>query len=97
MRIATNVTQVALQRLLFDADPAACVSSPRMSINALNNELLLEPEFAEDVRAGLRARGEDVKDEKFLGTGVQLVAWDRKAGRVLAATDPRKAGLSVAQ
>ncbi len=99
MRIATNVTEVALARLVFDMDPAACVSAPRVAINSTNNELLVEPEIAEDVRAGLRTRGEDVKDERFLGTAVQLIAWDRKgsAPRVLAATDPRKAGLAVAQ
>jgi gamma-glutamyltranspeptidase / glutathione hydrolase len=99
-RIATNVLQSALARLLFDLDPTACISAPRIAVSGTNAELLVEPEIAEDVRAGLRARGEQVKDERFLQTGVQMIAWDRKPGvpfRVLAATDPRKQGLSAAQ
>jgi gamma-glutamyltranspeptidase/glutathione hydrolase len=99
-RIATNVLQSTLARLIYHLEPSACISAPRVAINGTNVEMFLEPEFAEDVRAGLRARGEQVKDERFLGTGVQMIAWDRRPGvpfRVLAATDPRKQGLSAAQ
>jgi gamma-glutamyltranspeptidase/glutathione hydrolase len=99
-RIATNVLQATLARLVFQLDPSACISAPRIAVNGTNPEIFLEPEIAADVRAGLIARGEQVKDERFLQTGVQMIAWDRKPGapfRVLAATDPRKQGLSVAQ
>ncbi|MDB4998681.1 MAG: Gamma-glutamyltranspeptidase [Myxococcaceae bacterium] len=99
-RIATNVLQATLARLVFDLDPTACISAPRIAVNGTNAEIFLEPEIAEDVRAGLRARGEQTKDERFLQTGVQMIAWDRKPGtqlRVLAATDPRKQGLAAAQ
>jgi gamma-glutamyltranspeptidase/glutathione hydrolase len=99
-RIATNVLQATLARLVFGLEPTACISAPRIAINGTNAEISLEPEIVEDVRAGLRARGEVVKDERFLGTGVQMIAWDRKPGvpfTVLAATDPRKSGLAAAQ
>jgi len=99
MRIATNVTQAAVCRLVFAIDPTACISAPRF-FTGTTSEMLLEPEFPRDVREGLAARGEALKDEKFLGTGVQMVAWDRaKDGhrKVLAATDPRKSGLAAAQ
>ena len=99
MRIAYNVTQTALARLLFHMDPSACVSSPRIAIDGSGASVFLEPEFSEDVRSGLKARGEDVKDEKFLETGVQMVAWDRTATgtHLSAAADPRKVGFAVAQ
>jgi len=99
MRIATNVTQATLCRLVFGLDPTACISAPRF-FTGTSSEMVLEPEFSRDVRDGLVARGETLKDEKFLGTGVQMVAFERgKDGhrKVLAATDPRKSGLAAAQ
>lgn len=94
-RIATGVTQAALARLVFGLDPAACVSHPR--VHTEGKELFVDPEVPEDVRAGLRARGETVSGEWMTFSGVQMVAWDRARGRVFAASDPRKAGLAAAQ
>jgi gamma-glutamyltranspeptidase/glutathione hydrolase len=95
-RIATEVTQAAIARLVFGLDPGACVSAPRMFTNGAN--LVVDPEVAEDVRAALRLRGETVEQETFNGTGVQMIAWDRNASgvRVLAASDPRKWGFAAA-
>jgi gamma-glutamyltranspeptidase/glutathione hydrolase len=94
-RIATEVTQAAIARLVFGLDPGACVSSPRMYTNGSN--LSVDPEVTEDVRAALRLRGETVEVETFLGTGVQMIGWDRSSGvRVLAASDPRKLGFAAA-
>jgi gamma-glutamyltranspeptidase/glutathione hydrolase len=95
-RIATAVTQVAIARLVFGLDPGACVSAPRMYTNGAN--LVVDPEISEDVRAALRLRGETVEQEQFLGTGVQLIGWDRAGGtvRVRAASDPRKLGFAAA-
>lgn len=99
--IATEVTQATLARLVFDLDPGACVAAPRIFVNGSGPDVYLEPEFAEDVRAGLRARGESPKDDKMLMTGVHMVAWDHQgpggAQRVIAAADPRKHGLALAQ
>jgi gamma-glutamyltranspeptidase len=58
----------------------------------------IEPDMPEDVRAGLKARGETLKEVDFpIHPAVQMVAWDRKTGRMLAASDPRKAGFAAAQ
>lgn len=98
-RIATGVTQATLSRLIFGMDAAACVSAPRIFVSGATPEILVESEVAEDVRAGLRARGEKVKDELMPFSAVQMVVWDRKgpAVRVFSASDPRKLGLAAAQ
>jgi gamma-glutamyltranspeptidase / glutathione hydrolase len=98
-RIATGVTQVALARLVFGLDPSACVSAPRIHVSGSSRDLTVDPEIPEDVRAGLRARGESLADEKYQHASMQLVAWDRSGPqpRLLAATDPRKGGLAAAQ
>ncbi len=97
-RIATGATQAALARLLFDLDPNACVSHPRM--HAQGATLLVDPEIAPDVRDGLKARGETVKDEPFTGAAIQMIAWQRTPGapvKILAAADPRKGGMAGAR
>lgn len=97
-RIATGATQAALARLLFDLDPSACVSHPR--IHTQGPVLLLDPEVASDVRAGLRTRGETVKDEPFMGSAIQMIAWQRAPNapvKLLAAADPRKGGMAAAR
>ena len=58
-RIATEVTQAALCRLVFARDPSACVSLPRMHV-AMSGELFVERDVPEDVREGLKKRGEPV-------------------------------------
>jgi len=98
VRIATGVTQATLARLVFDLDPNACVSSPR--IHTQGAELLVDKDTTVDVRKGLEARGETVKDEPFSGPAVQMIAWKRTTGqptKLYAASDPRKAGMSAAR
>lgn len=99
MRIATGVVQATLARLVFGLDPTAAVSAPRVHVGVPNGELYVEPFIAEDVRAGLRARGEQVKDDPFLTTGIQMVAWEYAAGgtRILAGADPRKHSAAAAE
>lgn len=92
-RIATGATQAALARLVFELDPNACVASPRIHVQGA--DLYVDREIANDVLWSLTARGETVKEEPFQGSAIQLVAWQR--GRVLAAADPRKAGLAMAR
>jgi gamma-glutamyltranspeptidase/glutathione hydrolase len=95
-RIATEVTQAALARLVFGFDPGECVSAPRMFTNGAN--LVVDRQVSQDTRASLRLRGETVEEERFDGTGVQMIAWDRSgpAVRILAASDPRKLGFAAA-
>jgi gamma-glutamyltranspeptidase/glutathione hydrolase len=92
-RIATSVTQVALCRLVFGLDPNACVSSPRVHVGT-TPVLSIDPEIAEDVRAGLTARGEQVKEETGQNA-VELITWQN--GKIYAASDPRKAGFAAAR
>ena len=97
-RIATGATQAALARLLFDLDPGACVSHPR--VHTQGATLFVDPDVAPDVRDGLRARGETVNEEPFTGSAIQMIAWQRTPGgpvKLLAAADPRKGGLAAAR
>jgi gamma-glutamyltranspeptidase / glutathione hydrolase len=96
--IATGVTQAALARLVFDQPPSVCVSAPRF--HAQGVDLLVDPDTPRDVREGLVRRGETVKDDPFTTSAVQMIAWERPAGgpaRILAASDPRKHGMSAAR
>lgn len=99
-RIATGTTQATLSRLIFGHDPNACVSAPR--INTQGAELGYEREIPVDVRNGLVARGETLKEEPLYVSAIQMIAWERSDNsrsplRILAASDPRKAGLSAAR
>ena len=97
-RIATGATQAALARLLFDLDPNACVSHPR--IHTQGPVTYFDPELAPDVRTGLASRGETIKEEAFLASAIQMIAWQRTPGapvRLLAASDPRKGGMAGAR
>jgi gamma-glutamyltranspeptidase len=98
-RIATGVTQATMCRLVFGLDPSVCVSASRVHVSHGGPELVVEPDLPEDVRAGLRARGEQTREEAPMAPAVQMIAWDRSSGtpRLLAASDPRKYGLSAAQ
>ncbi len=99
-RIATGVLQAALARLVFGLDPGACVSAPRIHVDAAAPELLVPSEVPDDVRQGLRARGEQVRPEPYPFAAVQMVAWERGTlgqPRILAAADPRKDGFAVAE
>jgi gamma-glutamyltranspeptidase / glutathione hydrolase len=99
-RIATGVTQAVLARLVFGLDPGACVSAPRIHVDGPSPEVLLPSDVPEDVRQGLRARGETVRDERYPFAAVQMIAWERGqlgGARVLSAADPRKEGFAVAE
>lgn len=97
-RIATGTTQAALARLLFDLDPSACVSHPR--VHTQGSALFVDPEIVVDVRDGLRARGEAARDEPFTGSAIQMIAWRRTPTvptTIFAAADPRKGGMAAAR
>lgn len=97
-RIATGTTQAVLARLVFGLDPTACVSHPRVFTQG--GELWVDKEIPLDVRDGLKARGETIKEEMFAGSAMQMIAWERTPDgktHVLAASDPRKGGLAAAR
>ena len=66
-RIAAEVTQATLARLIFGFDPGECVSAPRMYTDGSN--LVVDREVSEDTRAALRLRGETVSQERFARHG----------------------------
>jgi gamma-glutamyltranspeptidase/glutathione hydrolase len=97
-RIATGVVQTTIAHLVFGLDPSASVSAPRF--HTQGTELLLEKDIPVDVRDGLKARGENVKEDPAPGSAIQMIAWTRvpnQPHRLLAASDPRKAGFSAAR
>jgi gamma-glutamyltranspeptidase/glutathione hydrolase len=99
-RIATGVTQATLARLVFGLDPGACVSAPRVHVDGPTAELFVPDDVPEDVRHGLRARGEQLTEERYGHAAVGMLAWERGpygGARVLAAADPRKDGLAAAE
>ncbi len=99
-RIATGVTQAALARLVFGLDPGACVAAPRIHVDGPTPELIVPAEVADDVRQGLRARGELPRDDTYPFSAVQMIAWEKGPlgmARVLAAADPRKEGFAIAE
>jgi gamma-glutamyltranspeptidase/glutathione hydrolase len=99
-RIATGVTQATLARLVFGLDPGTCVSAPRIHVDGPTPELLVPSDVPEDVRQGLSARGETVREERYPFAAVQMLAWERAplgGARVLAAADPRKEGFAIAE
>ena len=97
-RIATGVTQAAVCRLVFGLDPSSCVSMPRIHVGS-SPEMIVDRDVPDDVRQGLLARGEVVKEDTFGSPGVQMIAWDRGANgtRLFAASDPRKGGFAAAR
>lgn len=89
------ITMVLHGLLSLDAgeDPAAWVASPRFHHQYLPDEIQHEPEaFGERERRALESRGHRLRE---IGDGygnMQAIYWDRKAGQVRAASDPRGIG-----
>jgi gamma-glutamyltranspeptidase len=99
-RIATGVTQAAIARLVFGLDPGTCVAAPRIHVDGPTPDLIVPAEVADDVRQGLRARGEVPRDDTYPFSAVQMIAWEKGPlgmARVLAAADPRKEGFAIAE
>jgi gamma-glutamyltranspeptidase/glutathione hydrolase len=91
LTIAPNVTQVLLNLLAFELEPAQALSAPRFTVPSprTGQTLWLEAALAKPYVRDLAARGELLltKDSK---NAVQLVM--RAAGKLQAAADPRKGG-----
>jgi gamma-glutamyltranspeptidase/glutathione hydrolase len=75
---------------------AAWVAAPRYHHQYLPDEVLMEPgTLSAAVRRSLRSRGHKLNEAGRTYGNMQLVHWDRAAGRVSAASDPR--GIGAAQ
>lgn len=92
--IATNVTQLLLQRLAFGSSPEALVKLPRFAVPTWGTaSLLLEAGAEKPLLDNLAWRGEVTDIMKQNATGVQIIAVDD--GVVSAAADPRKFGSAM--
>jgi len=96
LTIAPNVTQVLLNRLVFDLGPEAAVAAPRFTIPSpkTGQTLWLEAALAKLYASDLEQRGELLLTRDW-SNAVQLVA--RDAGKLVAAADPRKGGAAEAR
>jgi gamma-glutamyltranspeptidase len=92
--IATNVTQLLLQRLAFGLSPEALVKLPRFSVPSSGPSLRLEAGAEKSLLDDLAWRGEVTEIMKQNTTAVQIIAVDD--GVVSAAADPRKYGSALA-
>ncbi len=93
--IATNVTQLLLQRLAFGLSPGALVKLPRFAVPSSGPSMLLEAGAEKSLLDDLAWRGEVTEIMKQNASAVQIIAVDD--GVVSAAADPRKYGSALAQ
>ena len=93
--IATNVTQLLVQRLAFGSSPDVLVKLPRFAVPSSGASLLLEAGAAPSLVENLTWRGEVTDTMKQNATAVQIIAVDE--GVVSAAADPRKYGSAIAK
>lgn len=96
MRIASSVTWASVAHLVFGMSPGDAVGFPR--IHPIGGKLLAEPSFSPAVVAELGKRGEVVSTAEAINA-VQLVSVVRNGGtlRLVAASDPRKGGVALAE
>lgn len=93
MRIASNVTQVLLDVLVFGTAPAEAVARPRLSIPLDGGTLRLEGDVPASMLSDLAWRGELVSQEPRNSTAVQVLEFD--GTRVRGAADDRKSGAAL--
>ncbi|HEY0465599.1 MAG TPA: gamma-glutamyltransferase, partial [Polyangiaceae bacterium] len=93
--IATNVTQLLLQRLAFGLSPDALLKLPRFSVPTSGPSLMLEAGAEKSLLDDLAWRGEVTDILKQNATAVQIIAVDD--GVVSAAADFRKYGSAMAR
>jgi gamma-glutamyltranspeptidase/glutathione hydrolase len=89
------ITMVLQGLLALDAGqgPEGWVASPRIHHQFLPDEIQYEPDALSDAeRQDLRSRGHRLKEIRDGFGNMQVVHWDRKRGRVHAASDPRGIG-----
>ncbi|MFW5738727.1 MAG: gamma-glutamyltransferase [Myxococcota bacterium] len=99
MKIAPNVTQIALRVLAFDASARDAVSSPRFSVDVRSPGLVVEPGWlTEQAVRDLSSRGELLRTSSF-PAAVQLVRMQLgpNGDGMQAASDPRKFGLGAVE
>lgn len=94
-RIISMVLQAVLAAI-DGGEPTAWVSAPRIHHQYLPDQLQFEPDaIGVESQQALTARGHTLEAVPRPWGDMQLVHWDRAAGRVAAASDPRGRGLAL--
>jgi gamma-glutamyltranspeptidase/glutathione hydrolase len=93
-RIGPNVTQAVLAHLVFGLSPKAIVQRARFAVPIMGASLLVDEKSPKKLFDDLKARGETVEPLKDDYSAVQLISFNK--GKPSAASDPRKAGLAIA-
>jgi gamma-glutamyltranspeptidase / glutathione hydrolase len=75
--------------------PQAALDAPRF-VHQQGNVFHLEPYFAKDVYADLRARGHQIPEVEGYYGGGQVIMVDGESGALLAGAEPRNDGAAVA-
>lgn len=86
-RIITTVLQVLVNVMDHDMNIAAAVHAPRIHHQWLPDQLELEPGYSPDTIKLLKAKGQNVKSSKTMGS-VQSIMY--KNGLFYGASDPRR-------
>jgi gamma-glutamyltranspeptidase / glutathione hydrolase len=92
-RIISTVLQVIVNVLDYHMDVAAAVAAPRLHHQWLPDEVRIEHGFAEDVIAGLKARGHAVVEPMGQTSANSIAVTDHG---LLGAPDPRTRGAEAA-
>ncbi|MCK9532198.1 MAG: gamma-glutamyltransferase [Gammaproteobacteria bacterium] len=93
-RIITMVL-LGILEMADGKDPQAWVARPRFHHQYLPDKVFAEPDaFDEGVAAELRRLGHTLEVTSQPWGNMQALLWDRKTGRVSAASDPRGEGMS---
>jgi gamma-glutamyltranspeptidase / glutathione hydrolase len=92
-RIISTVLQVIVNVVDYRMDVAAAVAAPRLHHQWMPDEVKVEPGFAEDVLAGLRAKGHSVAESMGYSSANSIFV---TANGLLGAPDPRTRGAEAA-
>jgi gamma-glutamyltranspeptidase/glutathione hydrolase len=92
-RIISTVLQVIVNALDYHMDIAAAVAAPRVHHQWMPDEVRVEPGFAEDVLAGLRAKGHKVVQAMTCCSANTILVTPNE---LLGAPDPRTRGAEAA-
>ncbi len=92
-RIISTVLQIVVNVLDYRMDVAAAVAAPRLHHQWMPDVVTVEPGFPEEVLAGLRARGHDVKESMGYTSANSIFV---TPNGLLGAPDPRTRGSEAA-
>ncbi len=85
--------QVATRLFAYGQNPQAAIDAPRWRIEA--DEVRIEPQWREDFKSALRARGHRLADADPLDMGGAQIVWRHDGHGYIAASESRRDGQAV--